>query len=346
MKFNKKIFNNELKEFYGKILKKQPSAETLDSAEVLLFLAELDEDWNSLEEIAYFLATVGWETAWTFAPIVERKASANQLDVRRLQERYWKTGYYGRGYVQLTWKENYHKLGEVVGVDLVKNPDELLKPTVSYEVAAIGMRDGMFRSRPNGSPIKLSDYIGNGKKDFINARNIINGDSDKNGPAIARFAEKLLEVLSASVIAISNDVIADNILETTTTAASCLPSKSEVVSTPTSDNKPWNPPVTLPPTIPTPTSGPTSIITTVISSLSGLGISGGAIYGYISGALPSINPNIVLIGCLACIVIISCTYIVARLYIKNARENRAAMLDIQKVDITADPNKTNVEIKN
>ena len=97
MKFNKKIFSDELKEFYGKTLRKQPSTDNLESAEVLLFLSELDEDWHSLEELAYFFATIGWETAWTFEPIVERKASANQSDVRRLQERYWKTGYYGRG---------------------------------------------------------------------------------------------------------------------------------------------------------------------------------------------------------------------------------------------------------
>ena len=353
MKFNKKIFSDELKEFYGKTLRKQPSTDNLESAEVLLFLSELDEDWHSLEELAYFFATIGWETAWTFEPIVERKASANQSDVRRLQERYWKTGYYGRGYVQLTWKENYHKLGKAIGVDLVNKPDELLKPTVSYEVAATGMRDGMFRSRPNGTPVKLADYINGDKKDFVNARNIINGDTDKNGPAIARFAEKLLEVLSVAVITTPNDITAGSVEESNSAQWSpVMPQtqdsvyRPEAVITSATGNDPWNPPVKLPPTVPVPTNGPTAIITTIVSTVSGVGISGSAVYGYISGALPSINPNIVLIACLACIVIVSCTYIVARLYIKNARENRAAMLDVQKVAITSDPTKTNVEIKN
>src|SRR5262249_61753455 len=59
--------------------------------------------------------------------------------------------YYGRGYVQLTWRENYIKMGEELGLDLAHQPDLALNPRIAYDIASVGMRKGMFRS---------SQYVG------------------------------------------------------------------------------------------------------------------------------------------------------------------------------------------
>jgi predicted chitinase len=45
--------------------------------------------------------------------------------------------YYGRGYVQLTWQENYASLGQSLGLgdDLLVNPDNALIPQTAYSMA-------------------------------------------------------------------------------------------------------------------------------------------------------------------------------------------------------------------
>jgi putative chitinase len=44
--------------------------------------------------------------------------------------------YRGRGFIQLTGKDNYRAMGEKIGVDLVKNPDALLDPAVASKATA------------------------------------------------------------------------------------------------------------------------------------------------------------------------------------------------------------------
>lgn len=41
----------------------------------------------------------------------------------------------GRGYIQITWRENYEKIGKLVGLDLVGNPDLASSPDHALEVA-------------------------------------------------------------------------------------------------------------------------------------------------------------------------------------------------------------------
>lgn len=351
MRFNKKLLRQKISEFYGTNLKRQITSETLNSFETLIFLIEGDEEWTLKSELAYFLATIGWETAWTFAPIVERRASRNQTEVRRMQDRYWGTGFYGRGYVQLTWRENYEKLGNILEIDLVKNPDELLKPSISYEVAALGMREGLFRSYPNGSPVKLSDYINETKTDFIRARNIINGDVEKNGPTIAVFASTLLNILNDTVIS-SSIVTDEDILDLNTddnnqkvTNIKASVSAASAIPPVNPQNQPWAVPVQIEPTVPVPTSGPKSLLTVISGFISSIGITTGAAYATISGILPSLNVTTVVIACLVCVTLMTCIYIASRIYIKNARENRAASLDRHILDIAADPYKANVTVK-
>ncbi|MEY3746925.1 MAG: hypothetical protein RL194_384 [Pseudomonadota bacterium] len=157
-----------------------------DRAEAIVdIIDECDKQGLTLDtQKAYVLATVEHETGNTFKPVREAFFLKNPL--RYLKSlRYYP--YYGRGYVQLTWKENYRKYGDILGVDLVGNPDLACRPDVARYVLVHGFRTGAFTGK------RLTDYVTAGKTDFINARRCING-TDK-AARIAQLASKWLRVL-------------------------------------------------------------------------------------------------------------------------------------------------------
>ncbi|MBW4514576.1 MAG: M23 family metallopeptidase [Timaviella obliquedivisa GSE-PSE-MK23-08B] len=45
--------------------------------------------------------------------------------------------YYGRGYFQLTWDYNYKSMGDLLGIDLVNNPDKANEPEIAAQVAIL-----------------------------------------------------------------------------------------------------------------------------------------------------------------------------------------------------------------
>jgi len=122
---------------------------------------------------AYVLATVEHETDRTFKPIDEYGGSKTRY-----------SPYWGRGYVQLTWRSNYQKYSQLLGVDLVKNPDLAKDPNIALFVLVHGFKTGAFTGK------KLSDYVKASKKDFVNARRCING-TDK-AQHIANLANRYL----------------------------------------------------------------------------------------------------------------------------------------------------------
>lgn len=130
-------------------------------------------------QIAYILGTM--ETEEPFKP-VEEGPDAFKLSGRA-------GNYFGRGFVQLTWRENYQKLGNRLGIDLVGHPELALDTTVAAKVIVLGMRDGLFSA---GN--KLGAFIHGSNHDYVRARHIVN-DSDK-APETARQAERYLTALS------------------------------------------------------------------------------------------------------------------------------------------------------
>jgi hypothetical protein len=126
---------------------------------------------------AYMLATVKRECNDRWQPIREYGRGAghaygNPAPYTDAQGRRYANIYYGRGYVQLTWLNNYITLGQALGLgdDLAKNPDHALDPDKAYDVMSYGMRNGSF------SPgHKLSTYINATRCDYEHARRIING---------------------------------------------------------------------------------------------------------------------------------------------------------------------------
>jgi hypothetical protein len=167
MNFNKEKIVEGFLSFYKNILRVNLNQKQLDNLSVLFNFIEADESWKKVEHLAYLLATVGHETAWSFAPIREYRAREG-TNLRLVQDRYWNTQYYGRGYVQLTWKTNYEKFSQILGVNLVANPDLVLKPEISYQVLAHGMRKGVFTGK------KLNDFINSSKKLYVYAIKFVN----------------------------------------------------------------------------------------------------------------------------------------------------------------------------
>jgi len=154
------------------------------------------------EWMAYVLATVKHECGETFEPIKERIAlyqtQENKLYILPDSARVpWLRGrslpylkpvngkvYLGRGYVQLTWEANYKKFGDLLGIDLLGNPDMALEKDTAFKIMALGMVDGLFTGH------KLSDFT---LGDFINKRKIINGLDEAS--KIAGYAQQFMNLL-------------------------------------------------------------------------------------------------------------------------------------------------------
>ena len=98
--------------------------------------------------------------------------------------------YHGRGYVQLTGRANYRKMGAKLHIDLEGNPELALAPDVAEEIMFAGMRDGDFTEK------KLGDYFSASKDDPVNARRIING-TDK-AETIAGYHRSFLSAIKAA----------------------------------------------------------------------------------------------------------------------------------------------------
>src|SRR5436305_10389940 len=146
----------------------------------LLGFIESDSALARLEWAAFLLGTMRNEVGSNMMPIKEIKAAPNTAVWQKYQSKYWNTGFYGRGYSQLTLKGNYQQFGNLLGMDLVDNPDLVLQPAVGYKILSMGCVQGLFRRRPKsagGARYKLTDFLNGQKKDYVSARQIVNGVS-------------------------------------------------------------------------------------------------------------------------------------------------------------------------
>lgn len=156
----------------------------VDGMNFMLDVFEREYNWADLRWIAYAFATAYHETAYTMQPIKELGSSSY------LQGKPYYP-YYGRGYVQLTWEDNYRRMGQKLGIDLLgDNKEKALDPEIAAAVMYIGMRDGDFTGK------KLSSYFSSSIDDPVNARRIING-TDK-ASTIAGYHTKFHEAFMAA----------------------------------------------------------------------------------------------------------------------------------------------------
>jgi len=138
--------------------------------------------------LAYMLATVFHETGYQMWPNTEQGS----------QEYLTSKSYYpyiGRGYVHLTWEDNYRdasaKLGLVDDRDLVVHPELALDSLIATRIMFRGMSEGWFTGA------KLGQFFNDTTDNPIDARTIINGhDCDTK---IAAYHDQFLTALDESM---------------------------------------------------------------------------------------------------------------------------------------------------
>lgn len=165
---------------------------------------ENDPAFADVRHKAYALATVRTECGDSFLPVCEahwlkgeeRSAYLARYDAPKLAKPLGNIRpgdglrFAGRGYVQITGRGNYERLGKLIGKPLVDQPDLALTEDAAYRILSVGMTRGAFTGK------KLADYIAGDKCDYVGARRIINGQ-DK-AAEIARDAEMFEIILKES----------------------------------------------------------------------------------------------------------------------------------------------------
>lgn len=159
---NRKQFFEVVRASYGPLNQKQVDGFNL-------ILDEAVRRRTRWDNLSYILATVWHETAFTMQPI---KEMGGEKYLR--SKKYWP--FFGRGYVQLTWEENYKKASDYFGVDFVKSPDLVMQTKYAVPILFTGMEEGWFTGK------SFDDYLDGVDEDdkedlreFSNARRIING---------------------------------------------------------------------------------------------------------------------------------------------------------------------------
>ncbi len=120
--------------------------------------------------------------------------------------------YYGRGYIQLTWDENYSRADRELELEGDKScywhAENALDPDIAAAIMFQGMIEGWFRTS-DGSPNNLAKYFNDEVDDAFEAREIINGDKNKVpdwsdgvsiGKLVANYHHAFLEALEAAFV--------------------------------------------------------------------------------------------------------------------------------------------------
>ncbi len=151
--------------------------------------------WNQYgdgddRKLAYILATAHHETGGfrymreLWGPTAAQKRYEGRKDLGNTQPGDGKR-FMGRGFVQLTGRRNYADWSRRTGLDLVGNPDMVVRPDIAARILVQGSLLGTFTGK------KLGDY-----SSFRDMRRVING-TDRAGD-IAAYADQFLAALQAA----------------------------------------------------------------------------------------------------------------------------------------------------
>ncbi len=135
------------------------------------------------EKISYDQAEIDYGVG----PTARRSAYAKKMGQVEIGDGY---KYRGRGLVQITWKSHYISFEKHTGARLVSNPDSASEWNTALDIMIKGMVHGHFTG------ISLSDRITESNKDYVGARNIINGSDKKD--EFAAYAQQFEILLRAS----------------------------------------------------------------------------------------------------------------------------------------------------
>lgn len=170
---NKKNFYNNVRVNFGKLSQLQ-----VEGFEAIL--NEWDnKKYTDIRWLAYMLATTWHETAKTVQPIAEygkggKRPYAKKIKHSKVAYELPNKLYYGRGFVQLTWYENYQLLGRLLKIDLLNNPELALDMNIATKILFEGMTKGSS-SIGDFTGKCLEMYFNDKIEDPIGARKIING---------------------------------------------------------------------------------------------------------------------------------------------------------------------------
>lgn len=206
------LFNSARKTIFGGRMSKTQ----VEGVEVIV--AAWEKYGTGLDTgLSYCLATATWETGKRMQPVRETYATSTKQAIARLdaafkagkmkwvKRNYWKDGWFGRGYVQITHEDNYNgPLRDAVlaefNVDIHADPDTALRP----DVAAFILIEGITRGKTTKADFtkhSLEDFVNEVHTDYRNARKTVNpGEADSYGP-IADFAAKWEEAIRLARLA-------------------------------------------------------------------------------------------------------------------------------------------------
>lgn len=171
------------------------------------------EDFGlGVAQTSYILATAYHETGRLMHPVREANGVSDEDTIARLDRAYaqgrmkwvrspyWRTGYFGRGEVQLTWSSNYKKMNKIVqtvypDVDIVENPNVIIeRPEISTFIMIYGMVHGSFTGK------RLDDFgDGNPRFDHAGARAIINPHEYDSYDRVGGYSIKFMQALNGAI---------------------------------------------------------------------------------------------------------------------------------------------------
>lgn len=141
----------------------------------------LIQQWEALDgtnddrKLAYILSTTEHETGGTMHGIHEGFSDGYWPG------RYADSGYWGRGFVQLTWEDNYSGAEDETGLDLSQYEEAALLPVISAIVTVDGMLTGDFTGRNLNQYLPVTQEEGQdpvvGASDWDGARYTVNGQA-------------------------------------------------------------------------------------------------------------------------------------------------------------------------
>lgn len=138
------------------------------------------------------LATIRTEVGRSYLPLPE-EASGKAYEFRRdLGNIYAGDGvkYKGRGYIQITGRDNYYNYGQALKIDLVNNPDLALDPKIAMDILLLYFRDRHIQAYCND-------------KNWEKVRRLVNGGL--NGYDV------FMNVINQFLVCIETNPIIDNI---------------------------------------------------------------------------------------------------------------------------------------
>ncbi len=331
----------------------------VDGLNELLEFIEIDPfikpNSAGLNNIAYMLATIKHEThnprtAVTFHPIDEIGSATYfnnrygpHTDVgKNLGNTIPGDGakYHGRGYVQLTGKKNYAKAQNIFGIDLINEPDRAKEPSLAYRILTVGMRDGWFTSH------RIGDYINDHKTDFVEARRVINGIDQAH--TIANYAKLFDHILSSSFVPANESTKTDApVSPHPSVSSNDAASTGELVSvgsdSPTELIAKADTTTVICKERPSIFMRWKTAILTGIGTLTAIGINPQLIWDKltdkVTSAADNLNNNQVYY------LIFGFALIALTMYFYDRAAERSTRLNLQKMNIAADDQKTNVELK-